>query len=133
MTSKFLSSTEIVSDRLDWGELAWISGPSATGSQQITEALVTLAPGCGHNFHRHPRQEEVLYLLSGTLEQWLEDEKRTLSPGDAVFVKRGVVHASFNIGTADAKFLVVLSPSAGDGGYESEEVAHEAPWNGLRS
>jgi quercetin dioxygenase-like cupin family protein len=133
MTGKFLPSKEIVSDRLEWGELAWISRPSATGSQQIAEALVTLAPGFGHDFHRHPRQEEVLYLLSGTLEQWLEGEKRILSAGDAVFVNRGVVHASFNVGSDDAKFLVVLSPPAGDGGYESEEVAGEAPWNALRS
>jgi quercetin dioxygenase-like cupin family protein len=132
MNGKFVASTDIVSDRLDWGELAWISRPSDTGSQQITEALVTLAPGFGHDFHRHPRQEEMLYVLSGTLEQWLEGEKRTLSPGDAVFVRRGVVHASFNTGTVDTKFLVVLSPSAGDGGYESEEVAAQAPWNTLR-
>ena len=133
MSGKFVSAGEIVADHLDWGELAWISRPSATGSQQITEALVTLAPGFGHNFHRHPRQEEVLYLLAGTLEQWLEGEKRTLAPGDAVFVKRGVVHASFNTGTIDARFLVVLSPSAGDGGYESEEVADESPWKEMRS
>jgi quercetin dioxygenase-like cupin family protein len=133
MTGKFIAAGEIVSDRLDWGELAWISRPAATGSQQITEALVTLAPGCGHDFHKHPRQEEMLYVLSGTLEQWLEGEKRILNAGDAVFVQRGVVHASFNTGPGDTKFLVVLSPSAGDGGYESEEVAAEAPWNSLRT
>ena len=133
MTGKFVASKDIPSDRLDWGELAWISSPSTTGSRQITEALVTLAPGFGHDFHRHPQQEEVLYLLSGTIEQWIGEEKRTLSPGDAVFVGRGVVHASFNTGTDDAKFLVVLSPPAGEGGYESEEVAAQPPWNGLRS
>lgn len=132
MTGKFVAAGEIVSDRLDWGELAWISRPATTGSLQITEALVTLAPGCGHDFHKHPRQEEMLYVLSGTLEQWLEGEKRILNAGDAVFVQRGVVHASFNTGPNDTKFLVVLSPSAGDGGYESEEVAAEAPWNSLR-
>jgi hypothetical protein len=49
-----------------------------------------------------------------------------------VFVARGVVQASFNTGTVDAKFLVVLSPSAGEGGYESEEVAAQPPWNTLR-
>ena len=75
----------------------------------------------------------MLYVLSGTVEQWIEGEKRTLSPGDAVFVSRGIVHASFNIGTEDAKFLVVLSPSAGEGGYESEEVAAQPPWNRLRN
>jgi quercetin dioxygenase-like cupin family protein len=131
-TGKFVLQSEIVTDHLDWGDLAWVSRPAFTGSQQITEALVTLAPGCGHDFHRHPRQEEVLYLLSGTLEQWLEGESRTLQPGDAVFVPRGLVHASFNVGSEDAKFLVVLSPSAGEGGYESEQVASLAPWNTLR-
>jgi quercetin dioxygenase-like cupin family protein len=132
MTGKFVAATDVVTDRLDWGELAWISRPSSTGSQHITEALVTLAPGFGHDFHRHPRQEEMLYVLSGTLEQWLESEKRMLLPGDAVFVSRGVVHASFNTGAEQARFLVVLSPSAGEGGYESEEVATQPPWNRLR-
>ena len=132
MTGKFVAARDIPSDRLDWGELAWISRPSTTGSRQITEALVTLAPGFGHDFHRHPQQEELLYVLSGTVEQWIEEEKRTLTAGDAVFVSRGVVHASFNTGSEDAKFLVVLSPSAGEGGYESEEVASQPPWNRLR-
>ncbi len=130
--SQFIASTDITSDRLDWGELAWISRPSSTGSQQITEALVTLAPGHGHDFHKHPRQEEVLYVLSGTIEQWIEGEKRTLTAGDAMFVDRGTVHASFNTGSADAKLLVVLSPSAGDGGYETEEVAQQSPWCDIR-
>ena len=53
----------------------------------------------------------MLSLLSGTVEQWIEGEKRILSPGDAVFVSRGVVHASFNTGSEDAKFLVVLAVS----------------------
>lgn len=69
MTGKFVAAADIPSDRLDWGELSWISRPSTTGSRQITEALVTLAPGFGHDFHRHPQQEEMLYVLSGTVEQ----------------------------------------------------------------
>jgi quercetin dioxygenase-like cupin family protein len=132
VNGKFVGAADITIDRLAWGDLAWISRPSFTGSQQITEALVTLAPSFGHDFHRHPRQEELLYVLSGTLEQWIERDKRTLAAGDAVFVPRGVVHASFNVGAEDARFLVVLSPSAGEAGYESEEVAAQAPWNGLR-
>ena len=132
VNGKFVAAADIAVDRLAWGDLAWISRPSFTGSQQITEALVTLAPGFGHDFHRHPRQEELLYVLSGRVEQWIERDKRMLEAGDAVFVPRGVVHASFNVGAEDARFLVVLSPSAGEAGYESEEVAAQSPWNGLR-
>ena len=133
MNAQFVAATEIVRDQLDWGESAWISRPTETGSEQITEALVTLQPGFGHDFHRHPRQEELLYVLSGEIEQWLETGKRTLRPGDAVFVGRGVVHGSFNTGTTAAIFLVVLSPSVGEAGYESEEVAAESPWSTLRT
>jgi quercetin dioxygenase-like cupin family protein len=74
-----------------------------------------------------------LYLLSGEIEQWLEQEKRTLRKGDVAFVAPGVVHASFNCGQETATFLVVLSPSVGEEGYESEEVAAQAPWNGIRN
>jgi quercetin dioxygenase-like cupin family protein len=128
MNAKFVAGSTIVSDRLDWGELAWISRPADTGSAQITEILVTLAPGCGHDFHRHPRQEELLYVLAGEIEQWLQGEKRLLKAGDAVFVGRGVVHASFNRSVEKAMFLVVLSPSVGEAGYEVEDVAGQTPY-----
>lgn len=133
MNAKYVPASEIVSDRLDWGELAWISRPGNTRSKNITEILVTLAPGFGHNFHRHPQQEEVLYVLSGEVEQWLETGKRILKPGDSAFVGTGVVHATFNTGKSDAKFVVVLSPAVGEGGYEMEDVATSAPWSTLRS
>lgn len=133
MKGTFLASQDIERTRLDWGELAWISRPAGTGSVQIAMVLVELAPGHGHNFHLHPRQEEVLYLLSGEIEQWLEGERRMLRAGDSAFVGRGIVHASFNSGTETATFLVVLSPSVGDAGYESEEVADREPWNRLRN
>lgn len=133
MKGTFLADRDLSRTRLDWGELAWISRPSDTAAKQIALVHVKLEPGRGHDFHRHPRQEEVLYLLSGEVEQWLETEKKILKPGDAIFVAPGVVHASFNTGSVPATFLAVLSPCVGDGGYESEEVATDAPWNRLRS
>jgi len=132
MKGKFIAHRDVVHDQVEWGGLGWISRPADTGSAQITEVLVNLEPGFGHDFHRHPQQEEILYVLSGEVEQWLETEKRTLKAGDAFFVSRGIVHASFNTGTTTATFLVVLSPSVGDAGYESEELAGEAPWSTLR-
>ena len=46
----------------------------------------TFFPGKGHDFHRHPGQEEVIYVLEGTIEQWVESESRTLTAGDAVVI-----------------------------------------------
>ncbi len=93
---------------------------------------VTLDPGKGHNFHKHPDQEEVIVVVSGQVEQWLDREKRLLGPGDSVFIPAGVVHASFNAGSGEAKLAAILGPCVGDVGYVSVEMGDEAPWNTLR-
>jgi quercetin dioxygenase-like cupin family protein len=112
--------------------LGWISRPSSTGATQLTVMDVTLAPGHGHDFHKHPTQEEVIVVRSGEIEQWLERDRTTLRPGEAVFIPAGAVHASFNEGSEAARLLVSLGPCAGEGGYEVVEVAGEEPWSSLR-
>jgi quercetin dioxygenase-like cupin family protein len=89
-------------------------------------------PGNGHNFHKHPQQEEVIYVVEGTIEQWLERESKRLGPGEAVSIPADVVHASFSVGNAPAKLLVTLGPCVGESGYDVVDVADQAPWNGLR-
>ena len=89
-------------------------------------------PGKSHAFHRHPNQEEVIYVLDGELEQWVEDERRLLQAGDAVVVPAAVVHASYNVSDRPVKILAVLSPCVGDEGYEVEELADVEPWRSLR-
>ena len=65
----------------------------------------------------------------GAVEHWIEQEKRTLAPGDSVFMPARTVHANFNIGAEDAKVIAILGPCVGDAGVEQVDV--EAPWNGL--
>ena len=48
----------------------------ATGSPGSSRSRRRSCPGKCHDFHRHPGQEEVIYVLEGTIEQWLEQEKR---------------------------------------------------------
>lgn len=130
--AKYLFAKDIPLDQVDWGRMAWISRPADTQAKNIVQILVLLEGGFSHNFHYHPRQEEVLYVLDGEIEQWLETEKRTLKMGDAVFIGPGVVHGSFNTATKTAQLIAVLSPSVTDSGYEMVDVANEAPWNALR-
>ena len=70
--------------------------------------------------------------MEGEIEQWVGQEKRILTNGDSVFIPADGVHASFNVGTRDAKLLAILSPCIGDEGYELVEVFDQAPWNTLR-
>ena len=132
MSGKFVLSKDIEREQLDWGELGWVSRPAITGAKTLTVIEVTLNPGGGHNFHKHPDQEEVIYVMSGQIEQWLEQEKQTLKAGEAIFIPPDVVHASFNVSNQPAKLHVTLGPCVGEGGYELVDVADQAPWNTLR-
>ena len=133
MSGTFVPAAKVVRQQLDWGWLGWVSRPAGTGAENLVVIEVTLAPGGGHAFHKHPQQEEVIYAIEGRVEQWREDEKRMLGPGDSVFLPAGTVHASFNTSDRDAKVLATLAPCIGDGdGYEAVEVADQPPWNGLR-
>ncbi len=132
MTGTFMMSAETPLEELDWGKLRWMSHPPSTGAGQLTVIEVNIRPGHGHDFHKHPDQEEVIYCVSGRVEQWLDRERRVLGPGDSVFVGADVVHASFNVGDSDAQLLAILGPCVGDLGYELVDVAGDSPWKDLR-
>lgn len=132
MVGKFVMAKDTRPEVLEWGRLGWLSNPPKTGAEHITLINVTLAPGKGHNFHKHPAQEEVIYVMAGTIEQWIKHEKRILGPGDSAFVPADVVHASFNIGTEDASLLAVLGPCVGSIGYELVDMSDTVPWKDLR-
>jgi quercetin dioxygenase-like cupin family protein len=132
MIGKFISSTEVRREQLDWGSLGWFSSPTASNAKDLVVLEVSLSPGGGHNFHRHPNQEEVIYLIEGEIEQWLDREKRTLRPGDSVFIGADVVHATFNVSDRNVKLLAILGPCVGPEGYELVDVAKQEPWASLR-
>ena len=133
MSGGFKLAADAKPDVLDWGTLGWLSSPPATGARDLTVIQVTLSPGKGHDFHHHPDQEEVIYVVAGRVEQWVDREKRVLGPGDSAFLPAGMVHASFNVGDGEAQIVAILGPCVGDTGYEVVDVAGEAPWKDLRS
>lgn len=132
MPKRFVIASETTPEVLDWGRLGWLCNPPTTGARDLTVIDVTLSPGKGHNFHRHPDQEEVILCTAGKVEQWVDRDKRVLGPGDSAFIPKNVVHASFNVGESEAKVVAILGPCVGDIGYEVVEMGAEAPWNTMR-
>jgi quercetin dioxygenase-like cupin family protein len=130
---KFLKKGELESSQTPWGPMQWLSRPQTTGAKDLVCTIVDLAAGGFHNFHKHPGQEEVIYVLRGRIEQWVEDQHQILHAGDAVFIGSGVVHASFNVGRSTAQLFVALGPSVGRAGYKAVDVSTKKPWQNLRS
>lgn len=132
MSGKFTFTNKTDYATLDWGRVAALCSPSGTGAKEITILEGHLFPRKGHDFHKHPKQEEVIFVVSGQLEQWIDKEKKILGPGDSAFIPPGTVHASFNAGDGEANILAIFGPSVGADGLEMIDMATEAPWNGLR-
>jgi len=73
--------------------------------REVLQARVDFAPGASFPAHRHPG-EEIIYVLSGTLEYGVEGQPPViLKAGDVLFVPAGVYHSARNLGTAPGSEL----------------------------
>jgi quercetin dioxygenase-like cupin family protein len=115
-----------------WGWSRLIAGPTAGSVEHIVVIEAELAPGQAHGFHRHSDQDEVILVLAGAVEQWIDRTRRRLSTGDSAHVARGVVHATFNVGPDPARLLILFGPARGALGFEMIDVSTEPPWSTLR-
>ena len=64
--------------------------------------------------HKHAVQEQVYYILEGTGLVELEHERTVVSPWTAIHIPPGVMHAIYNTGMCDLKFVVVTTPVLDD-------------------
>ena len=75
---------------------------------------MTVPPGCMvPPPHSHAANEELVYVLEGTLRYTVGGETRDLQPGDFMATPRGAVHAFGNPHAAAARALVVNTPDIG--------------------
>ena len=63
--------------------------------------------GKGGYGHRHKTQEEIYFVISGTLQFKLEEDVVDVSAGTAVRVAPGVVRSVWNEGPEDAELIIV--------------------------
>lgn len=132
MKGRFTSSGEVTREKVPWGSPAWFSSPAVSGTNALAVVEVTFNPSSGHSFHKHPNQEEVIYVIDREIEQWVDRQKRVLEAGDSAFIGKDVVHASFNSSARGARALAMLSPSIGREGYELVDVSGQEPRTSIR-
>ncbi|EAR00777.1 cupin domain-containing protein [Maribacter sp. HTCC2170] len=110
---KFVKDSETIKERVLGRDHYWHFNADMTNQADTYMVKVVMPVGGMHNFHRHPEMNEILYILKGTAEQWVENERQILKAGDSVYIDPNVVHGTFNIGDEDLEFLAILAPSFG--------------------
>ncbi len=112
---RFVSADDVETQVFDWGTLKWLSEPRVTNAKRIAAGVVILEPGKGHTRHNHPGVEEILYVISGTGIQMVEDAegqpmRRAVAAGDLVHIPADVFHETINTGWEPMRILAVYSP-----------------------
>jgi mannose-6-phosphate isomerase-like protein (cupin superfamily) len=104
------------------GEMRFFAGPLECEQVAFTYRRMPAQTGSKGGYgHRHRTQEEVYYVIEGTLQFKLEDEVVDVGPGTAVRVAPATVRGVWNEGPDDAH-LVICSVKAQDPANEGEKV-----------
>jgi mannose-6-phosphate isomerase-like protein (cupin superfamily) len=88
---------------------------SCIQKQSLAEAR--LEPGARTAAHFHHATEEIYYILEGTGEMRINEESRSVGPGDAIAIPPGMVHTIVNSGEVALRFLCCCAPA-----YEHEDT-----------
>ncbi|GBD35897.1 Quercetin 2,3-dioxygenase [bacterium HR36] len=131
MPLRFVTAKEMQVEQLPWGPHDWLCRPGLVEAEQLLLVRVHMPPGKAHAFHRHPEMEEIIYILEGTAEQWVDREKRILGPGEIAHIPKDVVHGTYNIGQQTLRFLAILSPAKIQG-PPLIDMSQQEPWKSLR-
>jgi quercetin dioxygenase-like cupin family protein len=129
---RFVTSQAARVELAPWGKHWWLSEPGLTETTLLTLVRVTMRPGTGHRFHYHPTREEIIYVLDGVAEQWVDREKQRLRAGESAFIPKRIVHAIYNSSRKPMTFLAILSPAKAKGPF-LVDCYEDEPWRSLRA
>ena len=88
---------------------AAISAQNGSASTQLV--YFTLEPGAKVGDHAHSA-DETLFVLEGTLEVIMGEERQRLSAGEVALIPAGVVHDTPNVGSETLRAVVFFPSSA---------------------
>ena len=91
---------------------------SSVANQSLAEA--TLPPGAATLAHRHPRTEEIYYILRGQGLMRVGEAERAVGPGDGILIPPGSLHQIRSTGAEPLVFLCCCAPS-----YSHEDTTLE--------
>lgn len=91
------------------------------GSQTASLGMFELTVPPGSNVppaHSHTNNEEIVYVLEGTLRYTVDSETRDLTPGQTMRTPKGSVHGFSNPFDSPARALITLAPDIGPKYFE---------------
>ena len=90
-----------------------VGGASPIQATNFSLGNVTLEPNGGQVPWHNQEQEEIYFIIEGTAEMCLGEERQILTAGQAVYIPHKVFHQLTNVGDTPCRMLYCYGP-AGD-------------------
>ena len=109
-----------------------VGGASPIQAKNFCIGNVTLEPNGGQVPWHNQEQEEIYFVVEGTGEMCLGEERQVVSAGQAVYIPPGVFHQLTNIGDTPLRMLYCYGP-AGDVAHWRQELDGTLPRAGVEA
>ncbi len=137
MPRRFVSNSDVIREANAWTDMEWLCRPDIVDADKLLLVRVTMPPHHCHPFHTHPHREEIIYVIAGQAEQWVDRQHQVLTTGETAHIPAGMVHATYNPYDAPLVFLAILSPAQLPDNLaaitDPQDVSTESPWSTLRA
>ena len=107
-----------------------VGGAAPIQAENFSMGFVVLEPNGGQVPWHNQEQEEIYFIVEGTGEMCLGEEKQTLSSGQAAYIPSGVFHQLTNIGDSPLQMIYCYGP-AGDVAHWKQELEGTLPKAGI--
>ena len=109
-----------------------IGGASPIQASSFSMGNVTLDPNGGQVPWHNQEQEEIYFIVEGTAEMCLGEERQILTAGQAVYIPHRVFHQLTNIGDTPCRMIYCYGP-AGDVAHWRQELDGTLPKAGVEA
>jgi quercetin dioxygenase-like cupin family protein len=111
MPVRVVSPRNIPVQEMPGRKLQWLVTSQTLGTEKLSMCLMDCPPGATvRPLHAHRDTEEVIYILEGSGEVWVDGEVAAFEQGDAVFFPANSKHMTRNTGTGRLVAVCMFSP-----------------------
>jgi len=109
-----------------------VGGASPVQASNFAMGMVTLEPNGGQVPWHNQEQEEIYFIVEGSGEMCLGEERAAVSAGQAVYIPPAVFHQLTNTGVAPMRMIYCYGP-AGDVAHWRQELSGTLPRAGIEA
>ena len=137
MPRRFVQIADALREPNAWTNNEWLCRPDLVDAEKLLLVRANMEPMHCHPFHYHPHREEIIYVIYGRAEQWVDKEFRILRAGEMAHIPAGTIHATYNPHAEPLVFLAILSPARLSDDLAAApdplDVSGHEPWASLRN